>query len=90
MKCNKCGWDYPEDVAVEPLWLSPEDLDTGPVCGVCALELMNYIHGMNRKRFGGPLAERARRDAERARFDKTAKPPEITWTPPSWAKITRS
>jgi hypothetical protein len=59
-QCGKCGVRYPEDL------LSPFQSSRGgtlPVCGVCALELSNEIHGVKRERFDGERAEAMRQEA---------------------------
>lgn len=57
MKCAQCKLDYPESI-LSPLQSSYGDIP--PVCGICALEISNKIHGDNRKKFTGPKAEKMR------------------------------
>lgn len=59
MPCNHCHLPYPESL-LSPVFGGPE---TGPVCAICALEIINAAHGMNRKSFGGEQAERLRQAA---------------------------
>lgn len=33
------------------------------LCGICALEITNHIHGIKRKKFGGEMAESLRQEA---------------------------
>lgn len=58
--CGRCGWDYP----VEILSTMIGALIRSPVCGICALEMRNAIHGDRRKRWSeGSQAEWNRLDA---------------------------
>jgi hypothetical protein len=53
MKCTRCKIDYPRD-CVDHACLNGEYVT---LCGQCALEETNELHGLNRKRFDGQLAE---------------------------------
>lgn len=67
MKCTQCKWDYPEEI-LSPMCVG--DQTVGPLCGICALELSNVIHGEQhgiRTQFDGPAAERCRQLALRYR-----------------------
>ena len=60
MKCTECNIDYPSD------YLHDFDSSQGfkpNVCGICALELSNIIHGIKRTKFDGPIAEKMRQKA---------------------------
>jgi hypothetical protein len=70
MKCEECTVDYPSKL------LSPFSSSEGNrkyVCGICALELSNKIHGIVRTRFDGEHAESLRKQALRWRNKKAAK-----------------
>jgi hypothetical protein len=59
-KCARCKINYPAAI------LNPVHTDkgvTGEVCGICALEMSNEIHGIHRKRFDGEVAEHMRQQA---------------------------
>jgi hypothetical protein len=51
MKCKICKIEYPDEI-----------LSNG-ICGICALELTNKIHGTNRTSFNGEMAEDLRLQA---------------------------
>lgn len=74
MACARCDWPYPDGL------LSPvigSAFGSQPVCGICALEIINAVHGTNRKRFQGGHAEEMRTDAlDWRRLHPHAKPPE--------------
>lgn len=76
--CTRCGWTYPEDVPLSPVLGA---IHKGEVCGVCALQMVNAIHGMRRRHFGGSLAEHARASAAAARQSgaATRPAPEVTF-----------
>jgi hypothetical protein len=56
--CTRCGTRYP-DRLVTPMMINSAYT---MVCGVCALELSNQIHGTNRRKFTGEQAEQLRLD----------------------------
>lgn len=60
MKCEECKFDYPENL-LAPITTSGESW--GKICGICALEIGNRIHGIKLKRFTGPIAEKMRQAA---------------------------
>jgi len=54
MKCDHCKWKYPDH------FLSAMMVNghyTKPICGICALELMNSNIGVKRDKFHGEQAE---------------------------------
>jgi hypothetical protein len=56
--CIECGVNYPS-AFLAPLASSSGVV--GPVCGICALDLINAIHGTTRDSFdGSPRAEQMR------------------------------
>lgn len=60
MACGRCGLPYPSDM------LNPvvgDALIKTPVCGICALAMVNAVHGTKMKRFHGELAEEFRERA---------------------------
>lgn len=60
MACGECRLPYPDDM------LSPLMTNGGysqPVCGICALAMVNASHGTHNKRFHGELAEDDRQRA---------------------------
>lgn len=68
MLCTHCKYDY-----------SPELLNSasgvkisGPICGICYLELSNAIHGTMRPYLRGPIAEQLRLAAIAARANGSA------------------
>jgi len=54
MKCNRCGFNYSDNVILMPvmggIWLDP-------LCGVCALEIIRAVHGMPDYEFTGEIAK---------------------------------
>ena len=63
MKCTECEIDYPSEL-VQPMMISTTDgVCYADVCGICALEISNQVHGIHRKRFTGKAAERLRKAA---------------------------
>jgi hypothetical protein len=48
-QCPECKIDYPKWVHLSPLMINGEY--TKPICGCCALELMNKRLGSNQKAF---------------------------------------
>jgi hypothetical protein len=59
-ECDKCRWDYPVHL-LNPI-VSSEGYSV-PVCGICALQIINEAHGIRRTRFGGEQAEATRQGA---------------------------
>jgi hypothetical protein len=59
-RCARCDVKYPEHL-LQPMYVGSGY--EGPYCGICALARSNEIHGTNRKRFDGEIAEEHRRDA---------------------------
>lgn len=59
-KCTECKIEYPYGYTF-PMFTSEGHQMS--VCGICALEISNKIHGINRKKFDGELAEEARQKA---------------------------
>jgi len=63
MACSRCKLPYPAELVV------PMFVNTGGssgylhVCGICALEVSNNLHGENRTKFDGEQAEDKRQDA---------------------------
>lgn len=60
IRCSLCKWLYP-DYLVNNLESSKGVLAS--VCGPCALEIINKIHGDERDKFHGPIAEMMRQEA---------------------------
>lgn len=56
MKCEECKWDYPAYL-LNILRTNVADQNGRAICGICALEIANKIHGIQRKKFGGKVAE---------------------------------
>ena len=59
MKCEKCKFDYPRNL----LSAFRANKGTAVVCGICALELKNAVHGTNDTEFVGEIAEDMRQQA---------------------------
>ena len=71
--CERCGWNYPDDVSKNRVIGSMVEHE---VCGICALQIVNAIHGSHSKSFTeGSRAEDARQEAVKARFSGAAFPP---------------
>ncbi len=60
MTCPRCRLPYSDDVPLNPV-IGGEV--TAPICGCCALAIVNEIHGTRMKAFHGELAEDARQAA---------------------------
>jgi len=60
MPCSECRLPYPEHL-LQPLMHGGHL--TKEVCGICALDLTNEIHGTMLRRFAGPIAEEYRQMA---------------------------
>lgn len=63
-KCAECKWNYPEEL-LHQLYMGGGY--TKPMCGICALEVTNKLHGVKLNKFRGEMAEAARLDAIRWR-----------------------
>lgn len=59
-RCAECGWSYPDAILAQ-MMISGKY--TGRICGICALDITNRVHGVIRKRFQGQQAESNRLDA---------------------------
>ena len=59
-QCNKCKWNYPDHL-LHPI--VDNNGPSAPVGGICALQITNEVHGINRRRFDGELAEAGRQGA---------------------------
>jgi hypothetical protein len=70
MACDKCKLPYPDNL-VATVMIGGTYLK--PVCGICALEITNEYHGVERKEFTGEVAEKMRRDAIRWRRNNPSK-----------------
>jgi|GraSoiStandDraft_4_1057263.scaffolds.fasta_scaffold00110_58 hypothetical protein len=60
MKCADCKFDYPDHFLNQ---MYANGKFTKPICGICALEVMNKAMGMRMTQFRGELAEQLRLDA---------------------------
>lgn len=60
MKCEECNYNYPSRL-LSPMQSSKGN--TGPICGICALELSNKVLSLKRDKFNGPRAESMRLEA---------------------------
>ena len=60
MKCCQCEIDYPAEL-LSPLFTNKGN--PGPMCGICALEFLNRLNCVNRKKFTGVIAEQMRQAA---------------------------
>jgi hypothetical protein len=63
--CPECKWSYPSTTYVSPLVLN--GVFTQSICGICALEVSNRLHGIPRTYFTGEMAEEMRQRAIRWR-----------------------
>ena len=52
-KCAKCKIEYPSEI-LSPMFGAGI---AGDICGICALEISNAIHGINKTNFKGETAE---------------------------------
>lgn len=59
--CVECGIDYPPGL-VAP-FVTMNNAVPRRLCGICALDALNQLHGTKRKQFLGPVAEKSRRAA---------------------------
>jgi hypothetical protein len=60
VRCAECKWNYPE-LLLHSMFM--DGTYTKPICGICALEVTNKLHGIKVTKFQGEMAERARLDA---------------------------
>lgn len=60
MKCHKCEYDYPDDLVRAMILHDGTIAIVIHVCGICALESKNRVHGTNDDHFDAPEAERVR------------------------------
>jgi len=60
--CPRCRVEYPSDL-LAPFFPPPPGLPAQRVCGICALELTNEVHGTERTEFHGQQSEWMRLDA---------------------------
>jgi hypothetical protein len=65
VKCPECRWNYPSNTYVSAMMVNGRY--TPPICGICALEMGNRLHGLPRSSFGGEMAEEMRQKAIRWR-----------------------
>lgn len=73
MICDVCKWDYPFE------FLAPfrsNHVNKSQCCGICALQLSNEAHGIQRSRFDGETAEATRQLALRWRKRHPSKGPQ--------------
>lgn len=56
MKCAECGIDYPGDLVS----LFNSSNGAAMLCGICALDYTNRVHGTRRTHFQGEIAESLR------------------------------
>lgn len=74
MRCDDCQWNYP-DTYLNRMYVNGGY--TKPICGICALELMNSVHGVQRTKFNGEMAEQARLDAIKWRKNHPKDKPNV-------------
>lgn len=58
-KCEHCKWIYPA-YYINIMRTNLPDIGNPALCGICALDLSNLIHGQNRVRFDGQAADQMR------------------------------
>ena len=64
MACSECKLPYPDDMLNKIFLADPQGSGySEPVCGICALAIINRQHGQNRKKFTGVQAEEFRQRA---------------------------
>lgn len=61
-KCEICKWSYPT-VLVNIMRSSASEFNLKAMCGICGLEATNTVHGTNRQKFDGEVAELMRQQA---------------------------
>jgi len=71
MKCAHCKINYPDSVGLSPVL---GNHPTKSICGICALEYINLMHGVQINKFQGEMAEQNRQDAIKYRK-------KINWKP---------
>lgn len=77
INCPECKWNYPSNTYLSQFMLSGRRFAV--VCGICALELGNKLHGIPRTEFLGEQAEEMRQKAVRWRQNNPKYgPPEGT------------
>ena len=80
MTCPRCNIPYSDDVPLNPVI---GGLMNDPVCAICALQMINAVHGIRRTHFQGETAEYYRelaaewrrthpREVQAAREDRVA------------------
>lgn len=52
-RCGNCKIEYPSEILSVPFGFG----NGKPLCGICALQLSNELHGDNRTEFNGETAE---------------------------------
>lgn len=76
LKCDECKWEYPSHL-LNTLRTNVADQNDRALCGICALEISNKIHGVKRIKFDGQVAEYMRQQAVKWRkkhpYDDPAK-----------------
>lgn len=72
-RCARCKWKYPDELVST----FRSSAGNSELCGICALQASNELHGMNRKKFGGPMAEDFRLDAIEWRRKHTELKPKL-------------
>lgn len=62
--CSKCKLQFPEHL-IQSMAVTPhgQPLAYLKICPICALQLTNHLHGLNRTDFDGPLARDLLRQA---------------------------
>jgi len=86
MTCTMCLWNYPEGL-VNPLITPVASVD---LCGICALELSNELHGIRRKQFDGPKAEEIRLGCVKWRKDNADQKPVMPVVETSTKQVART
>lgn len=61
-KCDICKWTYPA-ILVNIMRSNSPEFNGKAMCGICGLEVTNAIHGTNRQKFDGEIAEQLRQVA---------------------------
>lgn len=74
MKCANCMWKYPDSL-LSPLITNL--FRTKPICGICALELVNEIYEVKKDSFSGTIAEVNRQAAIKYRKNNPADAPKL-------------
>lgn len=75
MRCADCRWKYPQSILSQ---MFVNGGYTDPICGICALERMNIVHGIKRESFSGEMAEANRVSAILWRKSHPQDKPEST------------